>query len=100
MTGAVGLSSTKVDQILKLGKLFSHELRIKVLIAIDEGGPATGRMLADAGLGSYVDIQYHCRKLHEFGVVGTVSAASSRAYQVTARGHDVLRLMSEFGKAG
>jgi|GEM_PF-5254055 len=89
-------------RVSRLAAALIHELRIEVLLAHANGGPASATMLAKEDLGSLGSVAYHQVKLRELGVLERVNTrkkrgAYERIYDLTDFGREVLETAVAFG---
>lgn len=92
------------DRVMRLAVALAHELRIEVILAIANKGPASATMLAKRGLlPSLAVASYHLVKLASLGVLVRVDTRQKRGaveyvYDITDFGREVLKTAIIFGR--
>lgn len=92
------------DRVMRLAVALAHELRVDVILAIANEGPASATMLARRGLLPSLQVaSYHLVKLAGLGVLGRVDSRQRRGameyiYGITDFGREVLKTAIVFGR--
>lgn len=90
-------------RVLKLAAALAHALRIEIILAHANGGPASATALAEDGLDSLGNVSYHQVRLRDLGVLERVKTVKKRGahenlYDLTKFGREVLKTAVMFGR--
>jgi DNA-binding transcriptional ArsR family regulator len=99
-----------MDLVVAVGKTLTNAVRVPILFALANDGPASASMLARKGYGKVSDetnaisnATYHLSKLFEAGLTEVVEYREGRGsrekiYGLTALGLGMVKIVSEIGK--
>jgi hypothetical protein len=90
-------------RVLKLAAALDHPLRLKIILAHANGGPASATALAEDGLDTLGNVSYHQVRLRDLGVLKRVKTQKKRGahehlYDLTDFGTEVLKTAEFFGR--
>jgi hypothetical protein len=97
---------TKIDdreRVMKFGTAVCHPLRVTLLLAHANDGPASAKILSEEGLDTLGNVSYHQRKLVSLGALKLVhtrqgKGAYEKHYDLTEFGTEVIRTARRIGK--
>jgi DNA-binding transcriptional ArsR family regulator len=110
MTAGDEFKVADMDLIVAVGKMLTNRVRVPILFALANEGPASASMLARRGYGkvsdathSLTNTSYHLSKLFEAGLIEAVEFRDGRGsretvYGLTALGLGMVKIVAEIGK--